>query len=71
MILNNNNNNNNNNNTRQPSNKVYFFQFLRVSRGDQPLTKEPEGSGYEIEFNCGTRKIYNLLIERFFCAPSS
>ena len=43
MILNNNNNNNNNNNdnnnnnTRQPINKVYFFQFLRVSRGDQPL----------------------------------
>ena len=27
------------------------FQFPRVSPGDQPLAKEPEDSGYEIELS--------------------
>ena len=26
----------------------FFFEFSRVSPGDQPLAKEPEDSGYEI-----------------------
>ena len=30
------------------------FDFPRVSPGDQPLAKEPEDSGYEIEIVCIT-----------------
>ena len=35
--------------TRQPIKKFKFFEFSRVSPGDQPPAKEPEDSGYKIE----------------------
>ena len=36
-------------------NNFFFFDFPRVSPGNQPLAKEPEDSGYEIsdEFSFG------------------
>ena len=37
--------------TGQPIKKcLFFFEFSRVSPGDQPLATEPEDSGYEIGF---------------------
>ena len=32
----------------RPIKKNNFFEFSRVSPGDQPLAKEPEDSGYDI-----------------------
>ena len=32
------------------SKNLNFFEFSRVSPGDQPLNKEPEDSGYEIDY---------------------
>ena len=37
--------------TEQPIKQFNFLEFPRVSSGDQPLAKEPEGSGYEIDHN--------------------
>ena len=36
---------------RQPIKKIIFFEFSRVSPGDQLLAIKPEASGYEIESN--------------------
>ena len=40
----------------------FFFKFSRVSPGDQPLAKEPEDSGYEIDLNSiGSLILFNYM----------
>ena len=45
--------------------KVYIlFEFLRVSPGDQPLTKKPEDYGIEIGLLLRVPKIQNLDVQK-------
>ena len=47
---------------------VIKFQYPRVSPGDQPLTKEPEESGYEIEVTPEKLKGKGFMsIMAYFC----
>ena len=33
---------------------IFFFEFSRVSPGDQPLAKQPEDHGYKIDGRLNT-----------------
>ena len=50
--------------TEQPIKKFKFFRIPRVSPGDQPLAKELEDSGYEIEHETGTTSFPGSLLSR-------
>ena len=58
--------------TEQPI-KKYFFEFSRVFPGYQPLAKQPEDSGYEIEWGaqCKLRKLLFIAVKfEKFCLIS-